>query len=112
MSKTTNSDRRFATDRVTYPVLRTSRDDPEKIPLWVLPCALGFFVLSLVVGWLIAGVLKVEPGGFLLRFSPLFTWAATFVLALYLGRRLPEKRIVSGPSDAEVRGFLWWEGPP
>jgi polyferredoxin len=86
------------------------RPTPEKIPLWVLPCAIGFFILSLVAGSLIATALALEPIPFLLRFSPMFTWAATFVLALYIGRKLPAER----PSEAEHRppAFLWWEGPP
>lgn len=84
--------------------------EPEKIPLWVLPCAIGFFIVSVAVGSLIARALDLELVGFLLRFSPLFTWAATFVLALYIGRRLPEHR--QDLEESTARGFLWWEGPP
>jgi hypothetical protein len=86
------------------------QQQPEKIPFWVLPCAIGFFALSLAVGSLIANAFALEPAGFLLRFSPLFTWAATFVLALYIGRKLPERRSPQPPEGP--RGFLWWEGPP
>jgi hypothetical protein len=82
--------------------------DTSKIPLWVLPCAIGFFVVSLGVGSFLASVFALEPTGFLLRFSPLFTWAATFVLALYVGRRLP----VQGEDPRfEDHGFLWWDRP-
>lgn len=91
-------------------VAMKARQTPEKIPLWVLPCAVGFFVLSLALGSLLATALALEPGAFLLRFSPLFTWAATFVLALYIGRRLPERH--TSEPERGPRGFLWWEGPP
>lgn len=81
------------------------RKTPEKIPLFVVPSAIGLFVVGTVIGWVLAGLFNLDRWPFLLRFSPLFTWAGTFVLALYLGRRQPSRPA----AQDESKGFLWWD---
>ena len=77
---------------------------PEKIPMFVVPCAVGFFCLSIIIGLFLAGPLHLSQGPFLLRFSALFTWASTFGLALYLGHRQPDKQ--PKPAGADKTAFL------
>ena len=83
----------------------SAQQDPDKIPLFVVPCAAGFLVLGTLIGIFVAGLLKFDLVPFLFRFAPLFAWACTFVLALYLGRR-PPKEQPSAPEGAGA-GFMW-----
>jgi hypothetical protein len=78
-----------------------------KIPWFVLPCAVGFLVVGVLVGAPLADLLGFGRLEFLLRFAPLFAWAGTFGLALYLGRH-PRSRAVAAPPEREA--FLTWAG--
>jgi hypothetical protein len=79
----------------------------EKIPWFVLPCAIGFLVIGVVVGAPLADLLGFSQVAFLLRFAPLFAWACSFGLALYLGRH-PRLHTVTEPKEGEA--FLTWSG--
>ncbi len=83
----------------------TVRETPEKIPLFVLPCAIGFLGLGVLLGLLLAGPLGISRGAFLARFVPLFTWATTFGLALYLGHREPKLSASAALPDSH--GSMW-----
>jgi hypothetical protein len=58
--------------------------------------------------WTTTTDLDRNLGPFLLRFAPLFTWATTFVLALYLGRRQANEAEAQDDDDGG-NGFLWWD---
>lgn len=82
-----------------------TQQDPDKIPLFVVPCAVGFLVAGTVIGVLLANVFQLDLVPFLFRFAPLFTWACTFALALYLGRR-PVKQ-AAPHTESSGGGFFW-----
>jgi hypothetical protein len=82
-------------------------DGVVRIPWFVLPCAIGFLVLGVLVGAPLADLMGVSRGTFLLRFAPLFAWGGTFALALYLGRH-PRTRPSPPPQESEA--FLAWGG--
>jgi hypothetical protein len=83
------------------------QDEIQKIPWFVVPCAVGFLVIGIVVGAPLADVLGFGRLDFLLRFAPLFAWAGTFGLALYLGRH---PRLRAKPEPQEREAFLTWAG--
>lgn len=88
--------------------MRKAQDaEIEKIPWFVLPGAAGFLLVGIVVGALLADLLGIGRVTFLLRFAPLFAWACTFGLALYLGRH-PHRRALPDPQESEA--FLTWSG--
>ena len=80
-------------------------EQQDKIPFFVVPCAAGFLVLGALIGIFVAGLFQFDVVPFLFRFAPLFAWACTFVLALYLGRR-PLKEAAPGPGKTSG-GFVW-----